>query len=127
MQHMWFLINQLQLIYYIPLINVNFHEFAKFVYSLLVFAIADFFDFVPQYFDFFLELNELDDRPFNDRYKNLQMENIYIITGYYKKFAAFLVMGMIYPIAYLGSKIKNNYLSMPFKIILSAMTYGVPL
>jgi dTDP-D-glucose 4,6-dehydratase len=45
---------------------VNFHEFAKFVYSLLVFAIADFFDFVPQYFDFFLELNELDDRPFND-------------------------------------------------------------
>jgi hypothetical protein len=47
MQHMWFLINQLQLIYYIPLINVNFHEFAKFVYSLLVFAIADFFDFVP--------------------------------------------------------------------------------
>jgi hypothetical protein len=55
------------------------------------------------------------------------MENIYIVTGYYKKFAAFLVMGMIYPIAYLGSKIKNKYVSLPFKIIYSAMTYGVPL
>jgi hypothetical protein len=55
------------------------------------------------------------------------MENIYIVTGYYKKFAAFLVMGMIYPIAFLGSKIKNKYVSLPFKIIHSAMTYGVPL
>lgn len=32
MAHMWFLINQLQIVYYIPLINIKFHEFAKFVF-----------------------------------------------------------------------------------------------
>jgi len=36
-------------------------------------------------------------------------------------------MGLIYPIVFLGSKIKNKYASLPFKIIYNAMTYGVPL
>lgn len=44
MMHMWFLINQLQIVYYIPLIDINFHTNAKFVFSLLVFAMADFLD-----------------------------------------------------------------------------------
>jgi len=74
-----------------------------------------------------LDLNKLNDKPFNDRYKNLGIENVYIITGYYKKFAAFLVMGLIYPLTYFGSKIKNKYISLPFKIMYQAMTYGVPL
>ncbi len=36
-------------------------------------------------------------------------------------------MLVLYPIMFLGTKIKNKYVSLPFKIIYKSMTYGVPL
>ena len=83
MMHMWFLINQLQIIYFIPLMNINFHTNAKFVFSLLVFAMADFLDQIPQYFDTFIHLKDLNDRPYNTRYLSLNIDGVYITTCYY--------------------------------------------
>jgi hypothetical protein len=36
-------------------------------------------------------------------------------------------MLIVYPICYGGSKIKNKYVSMPFKFIYKTMTFGFPL
>lgn len=36
-------------------------------------------------------------------------------------------MLILYPIMYLGSLIKNKYVSMPFKVLYNSMTYGIPL
>lgn len=36
-------------------------------------------------------------------------------------------MLILYPIMYIGSLIKNKYVSMPFKVLYNSMTYGIPL
>ena len=36
-------------------------------------------------------------------------------------------MLVIYPIMYFGSKIKNKYIGMTFKVFFKSMTYGIPL
>jgi hypothetical protein len=72
-------------------------------------------------------MKSLSDKPYNDRYLALEMENTYITTSYYQKLAVFILMLILYPIAYAGTKISNKYVSLPFRILHKTLTFGFPL
>ena len=82
---------------------------------------------MPQYFEAIINLKDLSDKPYNERYYDLGIENTYITLGYYQKLAAFLLILVIYPLMFFGSIIKNRYASLPFKVLYKSMTYGIPL
>eukprot|EP00347_Sterkiella_histriomuscorum_P010086 403338732 len=127
LQHMWNLINYLQLLYFLPLINVNFHELSQTVFQLLAFVTADFFSFVPQGFGLILNLNDLDERQYNERFTNLNFEGVLLISNYYQKLEVFIILFCIYPIFLIGKKINNRILSMPFKYLYGTMTFNFPM
>lgn len=78
---------------------------------------ADFIDNIPQYFASIINLRDLNDHSYNERYNDLKIEGIYITTCYYQKLAAFSAILVLYPIFYLGSLIKNKYINTPFKVL----------
>ncbi|CDW82422.1 UNKNOWN [Stylonychia lemnae] len=107
------------------LMNLFFR--AQVCFQLLAFATADFFSFIPQYLDLFINLDNLDDYQPNERYSNLNFEGVYLVTNYYQKFQVFIIMFTLYPIFWLGSRIKHNIISKPFKYCYETMSYNFPI
>ena len=63
----------------------------------------------------------------NERYSNLNFEGVYLVTNYYQKFQVFIIMFGLYPLFWIGSKIKHRVISKPFKYCYDTMSYNFPL
>jgi hypothetical protein len=88
------------------------HHISQFVLKLLVFSTADFFDFIPQFFEKFgLDLKHLNDHPplKNVRYsENFEIQNVFILSNYYKKIGVILFISSLYPTVFAAIKITKN-------------------
>jgi len=109
----WEMINTLQIIYYMPLLSLDYtYLFVKCI-KILDIVNADFpFPFAKEIVGLLVDIEKIDDVPYSESFLEFGIENSSFVLAYYNKLALWMCLICCYPIVLLFKRmISNNWLS----------------